>query len=382
MKYAAPPCGFSIPRFLMCLLLSLAMTGHSVGQTSEFSYSDVSISRRLELRPRGREVTAEEAAGNKLLSALRKLKARAVTGEDGAIREIQFSEIDSDVIPEEGMRHFRKLTSLRCLSIRAPRLRRQLLPELASLPMLEELSLDVERPSADTIRSFSKAPRLRRLGLDDARVDREVAAALAELPDLTCLHLDGCRFPDGIDTTFVAMPRVKSLWISGGGPDKPCGLRCLESFPGLECLWITSIWCNQEAMRRIGGLTNLEELSLQYVGLNDDSLRELRPLTKLRRVILGNNTDFTGSGLRSVNAWRALEELSVFSTPFEDDAVNLLSQFPELQKFAAERTPLTDASVDVLAKLNRLKLAWLSHTNITPTAMDRLKKALPDCEIR
>jgi hypothetical protein len=382
MKYVASSCGFSIPRLLGCMLLPLAMTGHSVGQTSAFSYADVSISRRLELRPRGREVTADEAAGNELLSVLQKLKARVVTGEDGAIKEIQFSEIDSDVIPEEAMQQFRKLSSLRCLSIRAPRLRRQLLPELAALTTLEELSLEAWGLSTDAIRNLSKVPSLRRFWLQDARVDQQIAAALSEFTHLTCLHLDGCRFPDGIDTTFAAMPHLKALEISGGGPNKPCGLQCLESFPRLECLWIASIWCNEEAMLRIGRLTSLEELSLQYAGFKDEFLRELQPLTKLRRVLLGNNTDFTGSGLRHVNAWQALEELSVFSTPFEDGAADLLSQFPELKKLSAEMTPLTDASVDALAKLKKLKLVRLSQTKITPTAIDRLKKALPDCEFR
>jgi hypothetical protein len=135
-------------------------------------------------------------------------------------------------------------------------------------------------------------------------------------------------------------------------------------------------------MQRIGRLTNLEELSLQYVGFKDDFLRELQPLTKMRRAILGNNTDFTGTGLRHVRDWQALEELSVFSTPFEDVTVELLSQFPKLKKFSAERTPLTDASVESLPKLKKLKLVRLSDTNITPTGIDRLKKELPDCEIR
>lgn len=279
MKYRSSSCFLSNLHLLVGVLLPIGLTGNSSGRT-EFSYADVSISRRLEMRPRGREVTADEAAQNELLSALRERKARVVTGEDGVIIEIQFIEFDSDIIPERAMQQFRKLTSLRCLSIRAPRLRGQLLPELASLPMLEELSLDLERHSTDTIRSLSNAQSLRRFWLEGARVDRQIAAALSELTHLTCLHLEGCTYPDGIDATFAAMPHLKALEISGGGPDKPSGFKFLESFPRLECLWVGDILCNQEAMLRIGRLTNLEELSLQYAGVQDEFLRELQPLTK------------------------------------------------------------------------------------------------------
>ena len=100
-------------------------------------------------------------------------------------------------------------------------------------------------------------------------------------------------------------------------------------------------------MQRIGRFKNLEELSLQYAAVAGELLRELQPLGKMRRVILGNSY-ITGSGLRYLNGCKSLEELGFFSTPFEDSAVDLLSQSPELKKLSAEMTPISDASVDVL----------------------------------
>jgi len=365
------------------MLIHLAVASQLLGdEGSVFSYADISISRRLNLRPQSRVVSDTEAAGNELLAELRKANARIVTNETSAIVEIQFSELDTNALSDGAIREFRKLTSLRCLSIRAPQLIRQLLPELSSLPMLEELSLCTRRLSSDMIQSLNKAPALSRLRFEDLRLDRDAATAIAQLAHLNSLHFDGCSFPVGIDAAFVAIPRLKSLWISGGLNDGPHKLKGLESLPGLQCLWIDSIWCNQEAMQRIGGLTQLEELSLQYVGLNDQMLQELRSLTKMRRVLLGNATDFTGDGLRYLGDWRALEELSVFSTSFEDDAARTLEQFPSLKKFVAHDTFLTDTSVDSLMKLEKLKLAWISKTKISPAGIEQLKNRLPECQVR
>jgi hypothetical protein len=308
--------------------------------------------------------------------------ARIVTGESGAIVEIQCSELDTHALPDGAIGGFREQLSLRCLSIRAPQLIRQLLPEIDSLPMLEELGLCAERLSADAIRGLCTAPALSRLSLENTHIDREAVEAIAKLPQLKILHLDSCSYPAGIDATFVPMPRLKSLWISGGIYDGPHPLKALESFPGLQCLWIDSIWCSREATQQIGRLTQLEELSLQYVGLDDEMLREIQTLTKMRRAILGNTTDFTGDGLRHLASWQDLEHLSVFSTPFEDGAAKHLSQFPALKAFVAHDTFLTDASIDSLVKLANLKVAWVSKTKISPAGMERLRKQLPACRVR
>jgi len=338
--------------------------------------------RRIELRPRSREVTEEEAAGNGFLSELRKAKAHVCTDAANAIVEIQFSELDTKPLSAEAVASFRKNASLRCLSIRAPELIRQLLPEISSLPNLEELNvLGHWGLSARMIDYLSKAPSLGRLWLNDARIDQDIAEAIARLPHLTSLSLDDCRYPKGIDATLASMPHLKSLYISREDTQRPIGLKCLELFPELQCLWVNDVLCDQEAMRRIGGLTKLEELSLQYMGLNDEMLRELRTLTKMKRAILGNNY-VTGGGLSHLGTWRDLEELSVFSTSFDDAGTKNLSQFPELKKFVGYDTSLSDVSIETLIKAKQLKLAWLGRSKITADGMERLRKELPECEVR
>src|SRR5262245_16093499 len=108
---------------IVLLLIQLAVGSHLLAdEGAPFSYADVSISRMLNSRPRSREVSDTEATGSDLLTELQKVKARIVTDESGSIVEIQFSELDTNALSDGAIRGFRKLSSLRCLSIRAPQL--------------------------------------------------------------------------------------------------------------------------------------------------------------------------------------------------------------------------------------------------------------------
>jgi Leucine-rich repeat (LRR) protein len=253
--------------------------------------------------------------------------------------------------------------------------------DVASLPKLEELHLQLVALSANDIQKLKKTP-LRTLGINAARIDESVGAVLGELPHLEELVLERCAFPRGLDATFVPMPRVKSLYIDDDKGNIPSQFRFVQSYPQLQRLWIVRIEVDEERLARIDKLRNLEELSLQFTGVNDDGLRNLKSLTKLRRLFVGNEGEFTGSGLRHLEGCKDLEELTVFSTSFDDAAAGMLPRFPKLSRFVAYDTRLTDTSVESLLKLKLLKLAWLSDTKISQMSIARLKRELPECEFK
>ena len=327
------------------------------------------------------QITEAEAKGSVELAALRNVKASVGRDENGKIIQLTLNAVYSDKITAETVGNVRCLTSLRSLSIYVPDLSPGVVDDVASLPSLEELHLQLVSLTANDLLKLNRLP-LRTLGLNDVRIDESAGLALSEMTRLESLSIDSCEFPSGLDATFQPMPRIKSLKVFGGTKSQPSQLKFLESFPNLQCLWIVSIDVDESRLQQIGRLGDLEELSLQFTGLTDDGLRSLRTLTKLRRLILGNDDQFSGGGLRYLESSKELEELSVFATSFDDSAARLLSRFPKLNSFVAYDTPLSDASIDSLLQLRNVRLLWVSNTKISPRMIARLKQDLPKCEIK
>lgn len=165
----------------------------------------------------------------------------------------------------------------------------------ARMRSLAELDLrNVDGVHDSGLRQLQGLPQLHVLrlrGLNDADDSLTMLAALASLPKFAALEeLDLMG-----TTTFVEQ-----------GLDAIVACKQLTRLSLRGCEQLRPQW-----IARLGALTGLESLDLIGVrGVDDDALDGLRPLTRLRTLLLANGS-FTAAGLRAVDGMRALQSLAL-----------------------------------------------------------------------
>ncbi len=88
------------------------------------------------------------------------------------------------------------------------------------------------------------------------------------------------------------------------------------------------------------------------------------------------------SDLKGIGAFKALEELYLWRTKVTDAGLKHLAGLKALQTLDLSDTKVTDAGLKHLAGLKALKELGLEDTKVTDAGVSRLKRALPNCDIR
>jgi Leucine-rich repeat (LRR) protein len=114
-------------------------------------------------------------------------------------------------------------------------------------------------------------------------------------------------------------------------------------------------------LRQIGRLTQLTELSLS-IELDDDDLRELCGLSQLQRLHLDRD-HLTAHGLRGLVPLRSLRDVSLSNAT--DDSLAVLAQLPNLEVLNLRGTAITDDGLKHLRGHRRLRSLLLGSTNVT-----------------
>jgi internalin A len=125
----------------------------------------------------------------------------------------------------------------------------------------------------------------------------------------------------------------------------------------------------------------LKDLRLDYTGVTDGGLKELKGLRNLKSLSL-NGTRITDDGLETVGGLRRLEVLILENTRITDIGLDELAGLSSLSVLSLRRCPnVTDASIKVLALMKGLRYADLTGTGVTKDGAGLLRKALPECNI-
>jgi hypothetical protein len=130
----------------------------------------------------------------------------------------------------------------------------------------------------------------------------------------------------------------------------------------------------QHLGRLAGQLTELDELSLQGYEIDDEWLREIRELSKLRRLYL-HKTSVTDAGLTHVNEIASLEVVSLcFCDLVTDDGVAELADLVNLQSLSLDFcSVISDESLSHLHSLDSLASLSIADTNVTDDGLRMLE---------
>ena len=134
----------------------------------------------------------------------------------------------------------------------------------------------------------------------------------------------------------------------------------------------------EAAIKDIGGMTQLEHLSLNGMRLNDASMTDLAGLSNLNYLRLSGASGITDTGWATLENFKQLQTLWVAETKFGDVAIQHLKPLSQLKDMTFYGTPVTDAGADVLLGLPNL-VSVRCGPHMTPAEVAKLKAALPNC---
>jgi len=289
--------------------------------------------------------------------ALKRLAIRAGGLTDEGLRRLgemtSLESLDLDTDPgmtDVGLEALAGLESLRSLRLRGNgRFTEIGLGHLAGLPALEELSLEISDVEDEGLRVLAGSGSLEHLRLGwRGNVTDDGIACLAGMAQLKTLDVRLARLTDEALVHLSSMPGLEELRLSNSFSD--AGIACLAGMDslkrlsigcsgrsgladgalaivsgmgGLEELRISGAECTAAGIAMLTRLENLEVLSINTPGLDDDALGSLAALPKLRELSCGSRGQLAISGLRALNALKGLEKLSVADVRQDDGGLDL-----------------------------------------------------------
>ncbi len=297
--------------------------------------------------------------------------------EIAKIQSLKSLDVALDRMTDEGLRSLGKLVSLEVLSLygnsrmtdnglkaltqlrslRHLRLGKEGLftdrgmDYLAALPSLKVLWLDTHNVTDEGLRRLSKSRSLERLcicwldnitdrgiayltamsqlkGLNAAHVNlltNATMAHLATMPNIEDLRLP-YRFTDAGIKHLANLGHLKYLWVSciGNSPLTDKALATLSKLRQLEELHIGGTGFTNNGIELLQNLENLSALHIAFwSGLDNETLKKLARLQKLKSLSFGLSNNVTMSGLNALNRLSGLESISVYDIRQDDGGLDL-----------------------------------------------------------
>lgn len=194
--------------------------------------------------------------------------------------------------------------------------------------------------------------RLRRLELADVALDGVTVGAISQLSQLEALVLD--RVTTGTDPLrpLKKLP-LREVVLRNLAKDSELS-RMLDLWPRtLSRVVLEGSWAGHDAMLTLAKADALEELELRGTRVGNFSLNQIKPLDKLRSVVLDGSTFNDNSPLyfRELPVTRFVCNCSRFG----DGGLRSLRHSEGLVEVELRDTSITGAGLEVLAKLDDLR---------------------------
>lgn len=280
--------------------------------------------------------------------------------------------------------------------------------ELAVLPRLECLVIwdQDETLSLSSLRELAIHRHVTELACMDCRFDRQQWAALCELKNLNTLSLHQCEIDAAGMECFAELPiellvvadRSLAIGHATGGDYKPlpdAALRSIGKMSRLAELTLDSTPVSDEALRHLAGLNKLRLLQLLQSKINGEGLEALRQLPQLRsldlsvaqlkpvafehlagmkhlRILLLDHTNITDQDLKPLSKLTQLQDLSLNETAVTDEGLKHLLPMRELATLGIAGTRVGDEGIEFLKQFGRLQWLDIHRTYASPETANAL----------
>ncbi len=154
---------------------------------------------------------------------------------------------------------------------------------------------------------------------------------------------------------------------------------------GADDLQVMEITCTRKfedtQLKHTEGLTGLVGLALWEVGIGNAAFLYLSRMSNLHWLDIGD-TQITDEGLAFVRGMPYLEELTLLNTQIGNDGLQYLEGLSKLKRLDLMGTKVNDAGFELLRKLTGLESLRIMDTDISYPVYAKLKRALPNCQIK
>ena len=225
---------------------------------------------------------------------------------------------------------------------------------LGSMRQLETLDITVERLTADLPAALNELTQLQNLSISCRRPGRDAA------DDNDARLIDECLAAIG-NMTHLELLRLLNLPLHGKG------LACLTGLKGLKTLHVEfwrGDWNGSEleepvaddSLRAISALTQLEWLKLENLYVRNESLTCLAGLTNLKTLSLSGLYTADRPMLTHLPSLPCLETLTLPASRVEDDDLRRLAVLPKLKSLSLLETgSFTPTALEALGLLDSLE---------------------------
>ena len=144
----------------------------------------------------------------------------------------------------------------------------------------------------------------------------------------------------------------------------------------LSTLSLATTLITDSGCKAIAQIASLNELDMSDTAITDEGLACLPQLPRLTQLTL-DATRITDAGCKHLAQIATLERLSLGNTEISDAGIEHLAGLPNLRRLKLTGTRITDSSAKLLQKLCRLEHLSISGTNLTRRGLQHLRKTLP-----
>jgi len=154
----------------------------------------------------------------------------------------------------------------------------------------------------------------------------------------------------------------------------------LHPFTNLRSLDITWTLIQDDGMRSLAGMTKLRRLWAREMRITDKGLEPLANLKDLEELYLGG-VPVTDSGLAHLKGLTKLKKLDLLSSNVTDAGLDALNGMKDLEYLNLYRTRVSNAGLAKLKKFTKLREMDLRYTRATAAGVQDLRAALPTANL-
>ncbi len=253
------------------------------------------------------------------------------------------------------------------LDVAAGRLDRHDLEHIGKLSSLVKLDLSVSQIGNDGAVGWAGLTRLRDVRLANLRIADERLAFLADLPALESLALPGVDFRrSGIDVV-CGLRGLRALILDGADM---VDIQPLFALGRLETLSLSRLQSPVVDLTGVGALPALRSLTLDQLSSPVNNIEPLREVPQLEELHLGGN-QLTGQAA-VLGGLANLQVLSLDGCALTDEDTAALGRLHRLRSLTIGGNELGDAAVEAIATLDGLHHLDLSMTSVTDACCSAL----------
>jgi hypothetical protein len=282
--------------------------------------------------------------------------------------------LNSTKVTDAGLKELVALPNLDTLYLGNGKFTAQGLKE-AALPNLRTLACYNRWPDSD-LKFLADITSLQSVDLSHNLAMTEVGVKeLARLPNLQSLNLNLTSLNDAGLRELAAAKKLQKLELLNT-PVTDAGLKHLAGLQDLRWINLDGTNLTAAGLKELAPLKNLELVSVGNRQVTDETLQTLQQLRLLHTLSSLSAKD----GKRPKN-FQEVDEMNFYLSPITDVGLKELAECKNVRKLYLNETKVSDQALKVIANFKNLQFLDLKGSKVTHNERQKFQDSMPKCLI-